>query len=56
MASMAYDLYYLVNGERLFWRSAGHGVSLIDAGNDSAIAWRNQAGEAGRQLWTISSP
>lgn len=52
MASMAYDLYYLVNGERLFWRSAGHGVSLIDAGNDSAIAWRNQAGEAGRQLWT----
>lgn len=52
MASMAYDLYYLVNGERLFWRSAGHGVSLIDAGRDSAIAWRDKDGEAGRQLWT----
>ncbi len=52
MASTAYDLYYLVNGERYFWRSASHGVALIDAGRDSAIAWRNEAGEAGRQLWT----
>ncbi len=52
MASTAYDLYYLVNGERYFRRSASHGVALIDAGRDSAIAWRNEAGEAGRQLWT----
>jgi hypothetical protein len=52
MASTAYDLYYLVNGERYFWRSASHGVALIDDGRDSAIAWRNQDGEAGRQLWT----
>ena len=52
MASTAYDLYYLVNGERYFWRSASHGVALIDAGRDSAVAWRNEAGEAGRQLWT----
>ncbi|GAB1717064.1 MAG: hypothetical protein NTAFB05_21060 [Nitrobacter sp.] len=52
LASTAYDLYYLVNGERYFWRSASHGVSLIDDGRDSAIAWRAGAGEAGRQLWT----
>jgi hypothetical protein len=52
MASRAYDLYYLVNGERYFQRSASHGVALIDDGRDSAIAWRNAGGEAGRQLWT----
>jgi hypothetical protein len=52
MASTAYDLYYLVNGERLFSRSASHGVTLIDDGRDSAIAWRTGAGEAGRLLWT----
>jgi hypothetical protein len=51
-ASTAYDLYYLVNGERLFWRSASHGVTLIDDGRDSAIGWRTDDGEAGRQLWT----
>ncbi len=50
MASTAYDLYYLVNGERYFWRSAGHGVSLIDAGCDSGVAWRAANGEIGRQL------
>jgi hypothetical protein len=52
MASTAYDLYYLVNGERLFSRSASHGVALIDAGRDSAVAWRAADREAGRQLWT----
>lgn len=51
-ASTAYDLYYLVNGKRFFWRNASHGVTLIDAGRDSAIVWRTDDGEAGRQLWT----
>ncbi|ABE63633.1 conserved hypothetical protein [Nitrobacter hamburgensis X14] len=51
-ASTAYDLHYLVNGERLFWRSASRGLTLIDGGRDSAIAWRTDDGEAGRQLWT----
>lgn len=51
-ASTAYDLYYLQNGKRFFWRNPNHGVTLFDAGRDSAIVWRNDAGEAGRQLWT----
>jgi hypothetical protein len=41
-----------VNGERLFWRSASRSLTLIDAERDSAIAWRTDDGEAGRQLWT----
>jgi hypothetical protein len=51
-ASTAYDLYYLQNGKRFFWRNPNHGVTLFDAGRASAIVWRNEAGEAGRQLWT----
>ena len=51
-ASTAYDLYYLLNGKRFFWRNPNHGVTLVDAGRDSAIIWRTDAGEAGRQLWT----
>jgi hypothetical protein len=52
MASTAYDLYYLANGERSFSRSASHGVTLIDAGRDSAVAWGTEDREVGRQLWT----
>ncbi|MGB5904740.1 MAG: hypothetical protein WBF99_05040 [Xanthobacteraceae bacterium] len=51
-ASTAYDLYYLQNGKRFFWRNPNRGVTLFDAGRASAIIWRNEAGEAGRQLWT----
>ena len=51
-ASTAYDLYYLLNGKRFFWRNPNHGVTLFDAGRQSAIIWRNDAGEVGRQLWT----
>jgi hypothetical protein len=50
--SAAYDLYYLLNGKRFFWRNPNHGLTLFDAGRQSAIIWRNDAGEAGRQLWT----
>ena len=51
-ASTAYDLYYLLDGKRFFWRNPNHGVTLFDAGRESAILWRNEAGEAGRRLWT----
>ncbi|MCO5130121.1 MAG: hypothetical protein M9932_06095 [Xanthobacteraceae bacterium] len=51
-ASTAYDLYYLQNGKRFFWRNPNHGVTLFDAGRQSAIIWRNDAIEMGRQLWT----
>ena len=51
-ASTAYDLYYLQNGKRFLWRNPNHGVALFDAGRASAIVWRNEAIEVGRQLWT----
>jgi hypothetical protein len=51
-ASTAFDLYYLQNGKHFFWRNPNHGVSLIDAGRESAIAWRPESGEAVRGLWT----
>jgi hypothetical protein len=50
-ASTAYDLHFLVNGKRFFWRNPNHGVTLIDAGRESALLWRAESGE-GRQLWT----
>jgi hypothetical protein len=51
-ASTAYDLYYLQNGKRFFWRNPNHGVTLFDAGRDSAIIWRTDDGHDSRQLWT----
>jgi len=51
-AGTTYDLYDLQNGKRFFWRNPNHGVALVDAGRDSAIVWRNDAIEVGRQLWT----
>jgi hypothetical protein len=50
--STAYDLYYLVNDKRFFWRDLNRGVTLIDGGRDSAILWHTTKGKAGRQLWT----
>lgn len=51
-ASTAYDLYYLVNGKHFFWRNPNHGVTLIDGGRESAIAWHPEKAEAVRRLWT----
>jgi len=53
-AGTAYDLYDLQNGKRFFWRNPSHGVALVDAGRDSAIVWRNEAIEVGRQLWKVA--
>jgi hypothetical protein len=50
-ASTSYDLYFVVDGKRFFWRNPNHGVTLIDAGRESAIAWRAESGED-RTLWT----
>ena len=44
-ASTAYDLYYLQNGKRFFWRNPNHGVTLIDDRRDSAILWQPEKGE-----------
>jgi hypothetical protein len=49
--STAFDLYYLINGKRFFWRNPNHGVTLIDAGRESAILWSNER-ETVRRLWT----
>jgi hypothetical protein len=50
-SSKAYDLHFVLDGKRFFWRNPNLGVSLIDAGPDSAILWRTEDGE-GRRLWT----
>lgn len=50
-AATSYDLYVVADGKRFFWRNPNHGVTLTDAGRDSAIAWRTEGGEA-RKLWT----
>jgi hypothetical protein len=49
--STAFGLYFLQNGKHFFWRNPNHGVTLIDAGRESAIAWHNE-NEAIRRLWT----
>ncbi len=50
-SSTSYDLHFVPDGKRFFWRNPNHGVTLIDAGRDSAIVWQTDSGE-GRRLWT----
>ena len=50
-ASTSYDLYFLLNGKRFFWRNPNCGITLIDAGLQSRLVWRTESGEDSR-LWT----
>ena len=50
-ASKSYDLHFVPNDKRFFWRNPNRGVTITDAGRDSAIAWQAESG-AGRGLWT----
>lgn len=50
-SSKSYDLHFVLDGKRFFWRNPNHGVTLVDAGSASAIVWRTESGEA-RRLWT----
>jgi hypothetical protein len=50
-ASTSYDLYFLLDGKRFFWRNPNHGLTLVDAGLDSRLAWQAESG-TGSALWT----
>lgn len=50
-SSTSYDLHVVLDDKRFFWRNPNHGVTLIDAGRDSAILWQTESGES-RRLWT----
>jgi hypothetical protein len=49
--SKHYALHFLIDHKRFFWRNPNCGVTLIDAGKDSALAWQTEHGEV-RRLWT----
>jgi hypothetical protein len=49
--STHYDLHFLIDHKRFFWSNPNLGVTLIDAGKDSALAWQSETGEV-RRLWT----
>ncbi len=51
IASTSYDLYFLLNGKRFFWRNPNCGLTLIDAGLQSRLTWRTENGEDSRR-WT----
>jgi len=36
-SSTSYDLHVVLDGKRFLWRNPNHGVTLLDAGRDSAI-------------------
>lgn len=49
--SKHYALYFLIDSKRFFWRNPNCGVTMTDAGKDSALAWTTERGEV-RRLWT----
>ena len=54
-ASTSYDLYFLLNGKRFFWRNPNCGITLIDAGLQSRLAWRTESGEDSTVLTRVST-
>lgn len=50
-ASKSYDLHFLLNDKRFFWKNPNRGVAIVDAGRDSCLTWQ-AGGNAARRLWT----
>jgi hypothetical protein len=50
-ASKSYDIHFLLNDKRFFWKNPNRGVTITDAGRDSCLTWQAEDG-AGRMLWT----
>lgn len=46
-----YELAFITDGQRFFWKNPNCGVTILDAGRDSALLWETPQGEA-RRLWT----
>lgn len=47
----SYDLAFVLDGQRFYWRNPNVGVTLTDAGRSSSLAWQSE-GRDGRALWT----
>lgn len=50
-ASRSYDLAFVLDGQRFYWRNPNAGVTLTDAGRASSIAWQSEGRDESR-LWT----
>jgi hypothetical protein len=58
-ASKTYDIHFLLNDKRFFWKNPNRGVTITDAGRDSCLSWEADSGHGatqgpiqGRRLWT----
>lgn len=49
--SKSYDLHFLPDGMRFYWRNAHRGVTITDAGRESSLAWRTDDRDVSRP-WT----
>jgi hypothetical protein len=47
----AYDLCFLVDDKRHFWKNPNRGITLTDAGRASCLTWTSEGRETSR-LWT----
>lgn len=46
-----YELAFTTDGQRFFWKNPNCGVTILDAGRDSALVWETPQGEE-RRRWT----
>jgi len=49
--STSYDLHFVLDGQRFYWRNPNVGVTLTDAGRSSCLAWQSEGRDESR-LWT----
>lgn len=49
--STSYDLHFVLDDKRFFWRNPNHGVTITDAGRSSCLTWQSEGRDESR-LWT----
>ena len=47
----SYDIHFLLDDKRLFWKNPNRGVTITDAGRASCLTWETDGHEMSR-LWT----
>lgn len=50
-ADRTYDLHFILDDKRFFWKNPNRGVTITDAGRDSCLTWQSDGRET-RRLWT----
>ncbi len=50
-ADTHYDICFVIDGKRFFWKNPNHGVTITDAGPGSCLTWQEDGRETQR-LWT----